>query len=253
MADEITESAKAIQEVAKVATAGIQATTKLGGFLARVTLEPVEAITGILTDRLRYMRWERQVRLVDRSRQIMLEKGIAEEFRPVSPKVALPIVENASIEDNDDLQDLWANLLVSALDPNHPDTIRIAFIDILKQLEIVDVHVLNRVYLRTIERNEKTEQEWKAKNIKSRNLKDEPIRFGIPSRELIDGLGISNQMYENTVDNLVRVRCIAPYIEDYDIEGATSDELPSIVHEYDWVSITPLGISFMRACISTSS
>lgn len=157
---------------------------RLGGFLAKVTREPVEAVTGILTDRLRFMRWERQVRLVDRSREIMLERGIGEECRPVPPKIALPIVENASVEDNDELQDLWANLLVSALDPNRPDSIRIAFIDILKQLEVVDVHVLNRAYLRTIERNEKTEREWKAKNIESRNLKDEPIRYGTPHENL---------------------------------------------------------------------
>jgi Abortive infection alpha len=252
MSDEITESAKAVQEVAKVASVGIQATTKLGGFLAKVTREPVEAVTGILTDRLRFMRWERQVRLVDRSREIMLERGIGQEFRPIPPKIALPIVENASIEDNDELQDLWANLLVSALDPNHPDSIRIAFIDILKQLEVVDANVLNRVYLRTIERSEKTEREWRSQNIESRNLKDDPIRFGISSRELIDGLGISNRVYENAIDNLVRVRCLAPYIEDYDIEGDISDNLPSIVHEYDWVSITPLGISFIQACISTA-
>jgi hypothetical protein len=105
--------------------------------------------------------------------------------------------------------------------------------------------------LRTIERNEKTEREWKARNIETRNLKDEPIRYGTPSRELIDALGISNQMYENAIDNLVRVRCLAPYIEDYDIEGEISGDPPSIVHEYDWVSITPLGISFIRSCIST--
>lgn len=57
--DEVSESAKAVQEVAKTTRVGIEATTKLGGFVARVINEPIEQVTGILSDRLRFMRWQR--------------------------------------------------------------------------------------------------------------------------------------------------------------------------------------------------
>lgn len=66
MSQEISESAKAIQEVAKTTRTGIEATTKLGGFIAKVINELIEHVIGILSDRLRFMRWERQLRLRDR-------------------------------------------------------------------------------------------------------------------------------------------------------------------------------------------
>lgn len=146
MPDEITESAKAVQESAKTVRAGIEATQQLGKFVSRITTEPLETVMGILNDKLQFMRWERKLRLAERGREILTERGIEGPLRPIPYKLALPIVENASLEDNDELQDLWANLLTSAVDPEFEGVIRSAYIDIIRQLEVVDVHLLNVVY-----------------------------------------------------------------------------------------------------------
>jgi len=61
-------------------------------------------------------------------------------------KIALPILEQASLEECDELQDLWASLLTSAVDPNFDGSVRTAYIDILKQVEVMDVHILQAVY-----------------------------------------------------------------------------------------------------------
>ena len=117
MNNEIEESAKAIQEVAKTARTGIEATRRLGGLVSTIINEPVEAVVGMFTDRLQFMRAERQLRLADRWREILRERKIQGGLRTVPPKLALPIIENASLEEDDELQDLWANLLASAVDP----------------------------------------------------------------------------------------------------------------------------------------
>jgi hypothetical protein len=102
----------------------------------------------ILNDRLQFMRWERKLRLAERGRELLRERGIEGPLRPVPYKLALPIIEHASLEDNDELQDLWANLLTSAVDPKFEGLIRSAYVDIIKQLEVVDVHILDAVYER---------------------------------------------------------------------------------------------------------
>jgi hypothetical protein len=58
MPDEITESAKAVQETAKTVRAGIEATQEVGGYLSRITNKPVETFMGILNGKLKFMRWE---------------------------------------------------------------------------------------------------------------------------------------------------------------------------------------------------
>lgn len=75
------EIAKATQEVAKAAQAGIYATESLGKFTAALVKEPLEAIIGILTDRLKYVRWERQVRLLERMEQRVRERHLEGRLR----------------------------------------------------------------------------------------------------------------------------------------------------------------------------
>src|ERR1051325_6502897 len=80
MPDEITESAKAVQESAKTVRAGIEATQQLGSFVSRITTEPLETVMGILNDKLQFMRWERKLRLAKRRREILGQRGIEGPF-----------------------------------------------------------------------------------------------------------------------------------------------------------------------------
>jgi len=114
--NEVTEIAKATQEVAKTARTGIEAAQGLGSFLAKVLGEPIETAVGLVSDKLKFVRFERQMRLADRYSEVMVRRGLSSEEQPVPPKIALPAIENASLEEDDELQDLWANLLASSHD-----------------------------------------------------------------------------------------------------------------------------------------
>lgn len=103
MSDGAIESAKATQEVAKAAQKGIDASEKLGSFLAKIFGGPMEELAGIVGDKLRVMRWERQVRLIDRVEEINRSRNISGKEVPVAPKLAIPVIENASLEENDTL------------------------------------------------------------------------------------------------------------------------------------------------------
>jgi hypothetical protein len=250
MQDEITESAKAVQEVAKTTRAGIEASERLGGFVSMIINEPLENVVGILTDRLRFMRAERQLRLVDRWREIVKERKIEGPLRIVTPKVALPIIESASLEENDELQDLWANLLASAVDPQFEGLIRAAYIDIIKQLEVVDVHILNVVY--------ESYKQWLEERLREKIVDDyyfSPLNHAVGKIDITERLGISFAAYENSVDNLMRVRCLASYVADetIDTEVNTVPNYAAVTvdYRYEFVCITLLGVSFVEACIGS--
>lgn len=242
MNNEISESAKAIQEVAKATKTGIEATEKLGRFVSRITNEPIETIMGILNDRLQFMRWERRLRLVERAKEILDKRKIEGHIRIIPPKLALPIVENASLEENNELQDLWANLLASALDPNFTGTIRSAYIDIIKQLEVVDAHVLNVVY-----------EEYKRESVENPKytyfpnygITKSPVEYAVPDSTIQERLQVESGVYENSIDNLIRVRCIAPYMFDQTTYEGADVELN---FRYRYVCMTSFGVSFVEAC-----
>ena len=102
------EILKTAQEIAKTTGQGLQCVQKMGRFLSRFIGGPLEQGFGIIEDKLKYLRWERQIRLIDRTHAFMDERGSQMRFRPVPLNVAIPIFEGASLEEDDDLQDLWA-------------------------------------------------------------------------------------------------------------------------------------------------
>src|SRR5664280_3144797 len=106
------EYAKAITETAKLGTTSVEAITKIGSFLSRVFGMPTENAVGIVGDKIEYTRWERQNRLIDKVNEEQAKRGLT-QLRAVPPKFAIPIIINASIEEDDDLQDMWCKLLTN--------------------------------------------------------------------------------------------------------------------------------------------
>ena len=139
----IQETAKAAQEVAKAAPAVIEAGTELARWVGSVLGTIPEDIVGLtFGDYLKELRTRNLDRLRGKTEDILRQRGI-EQPEPIDPKVAIPAFEAASMESNEELQDLWANLLANAMDPTMDVSLRQIFIDTLKQFEPIDALVLN--------------------------------------------------------------------------------------------------------------
>lgn len=237
MSDEIIETAKATQEVAKATTKGLEVSEKLGAFASKVLGEPIETAAGILGDKLKFMRWERQNRLIDRVNEINRQRGLDGKEIPVPPKLAIPIIENASLEENDLLQDLWAKLISSAQDEKTSNSVRSAFIDIIKQLEVTDVLLLNAMF----------DDYVKAVGKESIHAQS-PGRISFQKQNIMTPLNIDEKTYEDSVDNLMRVRCVRSEVKimtSMNIGG----ESATIDKGYDSLCLTALGVGFVISCV----
>jgi hypothetical protein len=145
-ADPVTAVAEAVQEVAKMTGNGIDAITELSHFVSEFTRAPLKAGFGIAADKLAFMRAERQLRFQIKAREMLREAGMELPTRPVPLKFAIPLFEQASLEEDDSLQDLWASLLVNAANVNSPVEMRRAYISILEQLTSLDALILLKIY-----------------------------------------------------------------------------------------------------------
>jgi len=155
MADEtevLKESAKAAQEIAKTAGKAIDATQQAGGWLDRIFGAAIEDTVGRLwTDRVRASRiaaaiydWERLLSLLHKTEARLRRKGI-DRTRIPPPKVILPLLEHATVENEDDLHTLWANLLASSLDPS-AGQIEKEFVSALGEMSSKTAHVLRKMF-----------------------------------------------------------------------------------------------------------
>ena len=148
----IEETAKAAQEVAKTGSKVIEATRDVGGWLDRIFGQPIQHTIGRLwTDRAMASRleaaiydWERLSILLHNTQKKLRKRGI-EVTRIVPPKIALPLIEHATMEHEDDLHELWENLLASALDPSEEEVKR-TYVSVLGELSAKDAQALKRLY-----------------------------------------------------------------------------------------------------------
>ena len=145
------EGAKAVQEVAKATGKAIEAGQGAGGWLDRIFGRGIEnAVARRWSDRQFTKRvesaildWERLVLLFHKVEQRLREAGITETKVP-PPKIMLPLLEHATMEYEDELHTMYANLLASALDPK--SEIEKKFVSVLAELSGTDVRVLRSMF-----------------------------------------------------------------------------------------------------------
>jgi hypothetical protein len=103
-----------------------------------------EEIGQSFRDSMQVWRFKRQARLFQRVKEICDDAGI----KPQAVKLPLlfNVVEQASLEEDDELQDRWANLLANASDPAGDAEGMTAFPDILRQLSKTEANLLNDFY-----------------------------------------------------------------------------------------------------------
>lgn len=247
MTDEIeaaTEAAKAVQEVAKVSGKAIDTVRSTGGFLDRIFGQAIEETVGLYwTDRIVAKRieasiysWERLESLVHKTKSRLEEKGII-NIRAIPPKVALPLIEYATVENEDDLHTLWANLMATGMDASEEDIHR-KYVTTLGEMTADDALVLSSMF------------EEAEKEISKKETRYSSLAYG-PG---IDGSNVHDPVSVITLNRLgliepayIKFRTFEPGGHDERGDyGPTQDEI-SFPGDLQSVVITPLGYAFGRA------
>ncbi|MBL4748406.1 MAG: DUF4393 domain-containing protein [Magnetovibrio sp.] len=145
--EEIVETAKAVQETAKTSGKAIDASRDLGRFLGQIFGEVPSDLVGLAGgDWLHLKRQERIHVLAQKTNERLQAQGIKETIQ-VPLKVAIPLIENASLEEDDELMDMWAALLTSSLNPNCEEPAERYQVDILSQLGPAEAILLKVLWL----------------------------------------------------------------------------------------------------------
>lgn len=123
-----------------------QAAVKALDFIEKIVASPVMEGTGIFTDKVKYWRFKNQVNIITKAREYLKSKGI-ETPKKIPIKDISTLLEYASFEEEEVMQDSWAKLLANAMNPNNKFDACHLFSQLLNQLSVNEFHVL--VYLKS--------------------------------------------------------------------------------------------------------
>ncbi len=109
------------------------------GFLDKAIGPTVEEIGQGLSDNLRLRRFKNQVKNLEKAKKITEDHGL--KIKQINLKALFPYLEGVALEEDETLQEMWANMFVNYIDSNKNLTLTV-FPDILKHLSSNEVKMV---------------------------------------------------------------------------------------------------------------
>ena len=160
----------------------------------------------------------------------MLKKAQLEP-QPVPGRILFPLMQYASLEEDDDLRAKWTALLANAASPGPENQILPAYAEILRQLTPPQAKILDYMCQQTIAFNSGPGEEQM-----------EPMFAPSVREEIMGRFGLSHATYTLLVSDLDRLQLIdIRRLPGRDAVGDAAESLYGILH------LTALTLGFMRA------
>lgn len=194
--------------------------------VVKIYLEPIVREKGQLqADKIRFEREVQAAKMMMEADRLLQDAGI--ERRTLNLKIAIPLIENASLETEEELTAKWAGLLASSVSGNQ---VHVSFPAILAELTSTEVKILDILF------------SW-SKQWEQTGTWEQPEHT---MRKLREALGISKEVFRIPAENLLHLRLC--WMDNAWSDDALFDR-DSDIH----LLITGLGKSFVGACHGPTS
>ena len=130
---ETKKTAKKVQELAE----------KSGRFISDITGGGLRELGEGFHDWASYFRMRNLISIQDKVEEIINERQHQGKSTPIPPRLAISLVNEASLEDSSVVQDLWAHLIANAMNPESSIQVHPAFVNVVKQLEPDEATIIN--------------------------------------------------------------------------------------------------------------
>lgn len=225
-------------------------------FLGKLISPTVEEVGLLISDNVKFLRFKNQVRILLKAKDYVAQHNISLKEIPI--KILVPLLDKASLEDNEELQDKWAKMLTNMVDSEQNLQNHI-FPYTLSQISIEEFHALKELLheefqyrevkkeLTALQTDDKFAMKAENKKLKEKINQTEQDGFKI----MLDGYQCANLI------RLGLVRELPPkiWIEEFKTGGNEHDSREKwhqIDAEYDTDSfghrITELGEKFVEIC-----
>lgn len=209
-ANQVKPVADATKAVAETAGKALDMVSAVGRFSARLIGDALEQGGGMLSDQVKYWRKMRLAELEAKFNAACEARGLnPDTLRPMSLGQTVQVLEAASLEESDEVQDLWAELLANAVDPESGISLKKMYVTLLRDLGPAEAALLD--LLGQFGTHEATPQP----NVTAQNV----FKLVKETEAKLNALAeqrwrkFSHEERRTAVSNLRRLGCIAPHIK----------------------------------------
>ena len=114
-------------------------------FVEKLVAGPIMEGTGIFTDKVNFWRFKNRINIILKAKDFLKSKGIKVP-KKIPIKDLTTLLEYASFEEEEVMQDTWAKLLANTLDPKNQFNACHIFSQLLNQLSVNEFYVLKYIY-----------------------------------------------------------------------------------------------------------
>lgn len=174
-------------------------------YLDPILLRPLSELGLLAKDQISFWRFKNQVRMLEKTKTILDKTGVDPESvnEALTPDLVIPLIESAGESESEELSDMFASLMASAINPSTSETGHPSFAKVLSQMSPLDARVLKFVYDSVnnivVQTNQGEEIEYLKKNI--------PVhrQFSISIEKAVTTFGVSHRQMLVVFQNLRRL------------------------------------------------
>lgn len=193
--------------------------------LSAIIPDFVREAGGILSDTVRGWRYKNQIKILQKTQEYCSKHSVQPQKVPL--KFAVQLVENASLEEDESMQNRWAALLANAA--MGQKEVQSNFVEILKQLDPLKALILDKIY---------EDLYSKENDPQKRKL------LQISKKEIEKIFHLTEIEADVIIEDLFRLNlCQAP-----GSRGASMGSYPFALRTTDVFELTVLGFSFIKSC-----
>ncbi len=205
--------------------AEIEANRKeISDFFGGIIPDFVKEGGGILADTVRFWRWKNQVNIIKKVKEKVEKSGLAKKQVPL--KILLPLIENSALEEEETIQDKWANILANAVTAQKE--IKPNYAEILKELSSLEIVILDKLF----------DESNREQNYQKRR------QMQFSKQKISEIFKLSNEQADLIIENLYRLNlCQAPAGH-----GIAVGEYQFALRTTEVFEFTTFGYYFVQSC-----
>ena len=83
-------------------------------FVEKLLGPTIDEVGLLMSDKIKYFRFKNQVKILSKAKEYVKDKGI--DIKEIPTKILVPLLENSSLEENEEMQNKWAFMIGNLAD-----------------------------------------------------------------------------------------------------------------------------------------
>lgn len=200
----------------------------------------------VLVDKLNWYRWSNALSFFDKYTTLKSNRILEGKETPLPPKYLFEILENAFVEEEDVLQELWAKLLIGWQNPERRSDMRPIYISMIKSFTPTEARIIELVAQDLVVLKNSSQHTY---GFVTEDFDFSKIGYFISKNRIIKELQIDEKEYNISVLNLFRCMCFEAVKVPITRLKVGSLFPTTMDFGIDLIMPTTLGVNLMNCCL----